>query len=339
MKWFLFPATCVLLCTAFANGAAVAAPQNGPAPKKVAILLFDDVEIIDYTGPYEVFGADDAFEVYTVSATQGPITTSMGMRVVPTYGFGTAPQADVVIIPGGVVSKVKDDVPTLDWIKQQSAHAEHVMSVCNGAITLANTGLLQGLTSTTTRSNIDYFKRVHPELKIVRDQRVVDSGKIITTGGLSAGIDGALHVMAKMRGEGQARAVAVQLEYDWHPKGGFLPGTDAIHVLPWVEDKLKTVGYWDKVISTQGNTERWNIVRDVRSDLSAAQLKTEIGKIYAAVGKWSTIDTPVAAAVPASGAWKAVDGDGKFWTITISVDDVASQRNEHLVKIGVVRAG
>jgi putative intracellular protease/amidase len=338
MKWFMYPAACVLLCVAFTRNPAVAAPQNSPAPKKVAILLFDGVEIIDYTGPYEVFGADDAFEVYTVSSNQSPITTSMGMRVVPEYGFGAAPQADVVIIPGGVVNKVKDDVATLQWIKKQSAQAEHVMSVCNGAITLANTGLLQGLTSTTTRGNIDYFKRVHPELKIVRDQRVVDSGKIVTTGGLSAGIDGALHVMAKMRGEGQAKAVAVQLEYDWHPEGGFLPGTDAIHVLPWVESKLKTVGYWDKVISTQGNTERWDIVRDVRSDLSAAQLVTEVGKIYAAAGKWSHIDTAAAHSVLESSVWKAVDGDGKSWTVTISVDDVAGQSKTHLVKIGVVRA-
>jgi putative intracellular protease/amidase len=338
MKWFTRPTICVLFCIVFANGAAVAAPQDIAAPKKVAILLFDGVEIIDYTGPYEVFGADDAFEVYTVSANEAPITTSMGMRVVPKYAFATAPQADVVIIPGGIVSKVKDDVPTLDWIKKQNGKAEHVMSVCNGAITLANTGLLQGLTSTTTRGNIDYFKRLHPELKIVRDQRVVDSGKIITTGGLSAGIDGALHVMAKMRGDGQAKAVAVELEYDWHPEGGFLPGTDAIHVLPWVEGKLKSVGYWDKVISTQGNTDRWDIVRDVRSDLSATRLMTEIGKIYEAAGKWSSIDPPVARAVPSSGAWKAVDGDGKFWTVTIRVDDVAGQSKRHLVKIGVVRA-
>jgi putative intracellular protease/amidase len=337
MKWFMCPAICVLLCIVFADTAAVAAPQDNPAPKRVAILLFDGVEIIDYTGPYEVFGADDGFEVYTVSANQAPITTAMGMQVLPKYAFATAPQADVIIIPGGDVSKVKDDVPTLDWIKKQSSQAEHVMSVCNGAITLANAGLLQGLTATTTRGNIDYFKRVHPELKIVRDQRVVDSGKIITTGGLSAGIDGALHVVAKMRGEGQAKAVAVQLEYDWRPDGGFLPGTDAIHVLPWVESKLGTVGHWDKVISTQGNMDRWDIVRDVRSDLSAAQLFTEIGKIYAAAGKWSNTALPVTPAVPSSGTWKAVDGDGKPWTVTIRVDDVAGQSNKHLVKIGVVR--
>lgn len=337
MKWFMYPAACALLCVAFGNGAAVAEPQNSPAPKKVAILLFDGVEIIDYTGPYEVFGSDDAFEVYTVSASQAPISTSMGMRVLPKYGFATAPQADVIIIPGGEVGKVRDDLLTLDWIKRQSSHAEHVMSVCNGALTLANTGLLQGLTSTTTRTNIDFFKRLHPELKIVRDQRVVDSGKIITTGGLSAGIDGALHVMAKMRGEGQAKAVAVELEYDWHPEGRFLPGTDAIHVLPWVEGRLKSVGQWDKVISTQGNTDRWDIVRDVRSDLSAAQLVTEIGKIYASAGKWSNIDPPAAPAAPSSSAWKVVDGDGQFWTVTIRVDDVAGQSKQHLVKIGVVR--
>jgi hypothetical protein len=132
---------------------------------------------------------------------------------------------------------------------------------------LANIGLLQGLTSTTTRGNIDYFKRLHPELKIVRDQHV----------------------------------------------------------------KLKSVGQWDKVISTQGGTDCWDIVRDVRSDLSAAQLMTEVGKIYAAAGKWSIIDPPVAKAAPSSSAWKAVDGDGKSWTVTIRVDDVAGQRKTHLV--------
>src|SRR6266852_4079568 len=176
--------------------------------KKVAILIFDGVQIIDYTGPYEVFGSAD-FDVYTVAETTAPVTTAMGMTVVPKHTFADAPQPDVLVVPGGGVKATRDSAPTLRWIRDVTARAQYTMSVCNGSFILGSAGLLDGLNATTTSGNIDRMRAAFPEIHVVDDQRVVDNGKIITTGGLSAGIDGALHVISKMQGAGRAQQVAL----------------------------------------------------------------------------------------------------------------------------------
>src|SRR5207247_264180 len=187
------------------QGSAAAAAH---AHKKVGILIFNGVEIIDYTGPWEVFGAAD-FDVYTVAASRDPVTTAMGMTVVPKYTFADAPQSDVLVVPGGGVKAASGDRATLAWVNAVTEHAQHTMSVCNGAFILAHAGLLDGLGATTTASNLDRLEETFPKIRVVYDQRFVDNGKIITTGGLSAGIDGALHVVEKMLGHGTAQQVAL----------------------------------------------------------------------------------------------------------------------------------
>ncbi|GLH74784.1 hypothetical protein GETHLI_32860 [Geothrix limicola] len=191
------------------------------APKKVAILIFDGVEIIDYTGPYEMFGAA-GFQVFTVAATRHPVKTAMGMVVVPAYTFADAPRADVLVIPGGGVNVASAHADTLRYIKDTAAQAQHTLSVCNGAFILAQTGLLDGLTATTTRGNLQGLAKRHPKVKVVGDRRYVDNGKIITAAGLSAGIDGALHVIERLMGAEAATQVATYEEYAW--KAGSEPG-------------------------------------------------------------------------------------------------------------------
>lgn len=193
-------------------------PQCGMAliqrPKRVAILVFNRVQIIDYTGPYEMFGAA-GFDVFTVAATKEPIKTAMGMEIVPKFTFVEAPEADVLVIPGGGVGQVSEDQATLQYIKKANSRSQYTLSVCNGAFTLANTGLLDGLSATTTRGNIPGLAMRFPKIKVTKDVRYVDNGKIITAGGLSAGIDGALHVIEKMMGVEVAERVAYQEEYAW----------------------------------------------------------------------------------------------------------------------------
>jgi transcriptional regulator GlxA family with amidase domain len=209
---------CDSVCDLATYDKAGVCPHCGMAlvqtPKKVAILIFDRVQIIDYTGPYEMFGAA-GFEVFTVAATKDPVKTTMGMVVVPKYSFADAPPADVVVIPGGSVDRVSEHQETLRFLKEASAHSEFTLSVCNGAFTLANTGLLDGLTATTTRGNIPRLAQRYPKIKVVRDRRYVDNGKIITAAGLSAGMDGALHVIEKMLGSEVAEKVAFAEEYAW----------------------------------------------------------------------------------------------------------------------------
>lgn len=182
--------------------------------RRVGVLVFDGVQIIDAMGPYEMFGAA-GFEVVTVAASRKAVTTSMGLEVVPRFAFTDAPPVDVLVIPGGAVDKAMQDAPTLAYIKRAHAQTRTTLSVCNGVFILANTGLLDGLTATTTRGNIPKLARAFPKVKVVGERRYVDNGHIVTAAGLSAGIDGALHVIETIQGKAHAKGVAHAEEYAW----------------------------------------------------------------------------------------------------------------------------
>lgn len=190
-----------------------------------AVLLFDGVQIIDYTGPLEAFGRRGT--VYGVSEHGKPITTSMGMQVVPNHSFPDAPAADVLVVPGGGNSGEPGSTPygvgaqlanpaVIDWIRATAEHATMVLSVCNGAFLAQRAGLLDGKSATTTAGYLGYLATVAPNTRVIPD-RVVDNGKVVTAGGLSSGIDGALHVIERLDGHGAAVQVALGMEYDWEP--------------------------------------------------------------------------------------------------------------------------
>jgi putative intracellular protease/amidase/predicted RNA-binding Zn-ribbon protein involved in translation (DUF1610 family) len=186
-------------------------------PVTVAILLFNGVEIIDYSGPWEVFGAA-GFRVHTVAAGPEPIKTVFGQRVIPDYTLENSPQADILLIPGGSVSQAVHDARVIGWIQARSKQSRYVMSVCTGAFLLAKAGVLDGLSATTIRHSIGNLAKVAPKTKVVRNQRYVDNGKVITTAGLSAGMDGALRLVWKILGKEQAQSTASGLEYRWEPE-------------------------------------------------------------------------------------------------------------------------
>jgi putative intracellular protease/amidase/YHS domain-containing protein len=186
--------------------------------QKVAILIFEGVQIIDYTGPYEVFG-EAGFNVYTVAEKPGTLTTAMGMKVTPNCTFDNAPVPDVLVTPGGNVDT--GNAAVVEWVKTVAPKSKQVMSVCNGAFWLAKAGLLEGQSATTFHAVIDALRESAPNTKVVSDKRYVDNGKVITTAGLSSGIDGALYVVSKMQGFGAAQAVALGMEYNWDPKSTY----------------------------------------------------------------------------------------------------------------------
>jgi transcriptional regulator GlxA family with amidase domain len=188
-----------------------------PAPsaaKNVAILIYDGVQIIDSMGPYEVFG-QAGWNVYTVAAKAQPVTSAMGQTLVPRYSFANAPRPDILVAPGGDVDGPMADPKVIAWIRGESQKAEVVLSVCTGAFLLARAGLLDGLTATTYQSAIPRLRAVAPKTRVVTDRRFVDNGKIVTSAGLSAGLDAALHVVAKLSGNERAEDVARNLEYRW----------------------------------------------------------------------------------------------------------------------------
>lgn len=187
-----------------------AKPEDKPSKKKtVAILVFDGMELLDFAGPAEVFIVSDygkAFRVVTVAAEKKTVRAMGGIAVEPQFSFQDAPQPDVIVVPGGNTANVGPQ--GIAWLKTSSKQAEIVMSVCMGAFVLARAGLLDGMEATTHHWGIESLKRAAPECKVVTQRRFVDSGKVITTAGVTAGIDGALHVVERLLGAEAARWTA-----------------------------------------------------------------------------------------------------------------------------------
>jgi len=319
---------------------AAKAQAAGPS-RKVGILIFDGVEIIDYTGPWEVFGAA-GFDVYTVAATRDPVTTAMGMTVVPKYTFADAPRPDILLVPGGDVHGPKGSAATLKWIKDTTAADETTMSVCNGAFTLAAAGLLDGLSATTTFHLLDAFKAEFPKTKVVRDQRFVDNGKIVTAGGLTSGIDGALHVVSKTLGSGTAQEVALGLEYDWRPRSGFARGALAASLIPDLD--LDDIGAWT-VVSTEGGTESWEIVARAKSDLSGKEIQDRIDRALTTEGRWTSVSPAAAHTAAGSTAsstttvWKFNDPAGRAWSGRLTIAPAPSETGEYTARLSIALAG
>ncbi len=191
--------------------------------KNVAILLFDDVEVLDFAGPFEIFSVTaelndyNLFEVYTVSSEMRPVIARNGLSVNPDYTIANCPRPDILIVPGGEGTRQVMRAPVLlEWIGVQSRHTELTLSVCTGSLVLAAAGLLNGLEATTHHQAFDLFRRFAPDVTLNEQARFVDTGKVITAGGISAGIDMSLHVIERLLGAAQARQTAAYMEYgDW----------------------------------------------------------------------------------------------------------------------------
>jgi putative intracellular protease/amidase len=185
--------------------------------RSVGVLVYDGVELLDFAGPGEVFAAaghGKSFEVFTVAATTEPLVSQGFVTIVPGHSIESAPIPDILVIPGGGVGAVLRDEALGAWIKRVAEEGEHVLSVCNGAIVLANLGLLDGLKATTHHGSIAGLRKFE-HVTVDADARFVDNGRIITTAGVSAGIDGALHLVKRLLGTEAAAQTAYYMEYDW----------------------------------------------------------------------------------------------------------------------------
>jgi putative intracellular protease/amidase len=196
-------------------------PRAGSSRWNVAVLVFDHMEILDFAGPAEVFdmvAGSRAFNVYTVAETDRPIVSQGFVKITPQYTIANCPAPDVVVIPGGNTTDVRERGKVREWVCGVAKDSGRVLTVCTGALVAARAGLLDGLEATTHHSAIERLRREYPKIKVRTDVRVVDNGNIFTSGGVSAGIDGALHVVAKMCGKEAARTVAERMEYRWQPE-------------------------------------------------------------------------------------------------------------------------
>jgi transcriptional regulator GlxA family with amidase domain len=195
-----------------------------PTTRKLAILIFDDVEVLDFCGPFEVFSVASrfteppAFHVFTVAEKAGSVLTRGGLSVNPHHRLTDCPRPDLFLVPGGQgTRKEMHNLTLIDWIKTSSQNAELVLSVCTGSLLLAKAGLLDGLEGTTHHSAIDLLRQTAPRTTVHADRRFVDNGRVICSAGIAAGIDMSLHVVARLLGSEGAEKTARQMEYPWQP--------------------------------------------------------------------------------------------------------------------------
>ena len=276
----------LLLSSALPRPAFAGNEPSSQPEVNVGIVLFDGVQIIDFAGPYEVFGTA-GFGVVTLTRDGKPVTTAMGLRVTPDHDFASAPAFDVLLVPGGDVGDAQQDTALLDFIRSRATNARHVLSVCTGAHVLGAAGLLDGLQATTFTPRIDQLARQYPAIDVVRDVRWTDNGKIITSAGLSSGLDAALHVVARLRGNDVARSTALHMEYDWQPEGGFVRSRMADRYMPglrdvvWPEDTR-----FDRTVSL-GDERTWRIHYDVTGPASQDTLMQLIVDGVQSEGGWT----------------------------------------------------
>jgi transcriptional regulator GlxA family with amidase domain len=197
--------------------------------RHVAILIFEEVEILDFAGPFEVFSVANElngfgiFHTFTVAEVPGSIRARNGLKVVPDFTLESAPMPNILVVPGGAGTRPLLRKPSmLEWIRQRARKAEIVASVCTGALVLAQAGLLHNLRATTHHENLAELATLAPNTDVVGDTRFVDNGQVLTAAGIAAGIDLSLHLVARLHGMETAQRTARYMEYHWTNDGGLL---------------------------------------------------------------------------------------------------------------------
>ncbi len=212
--------------------------QPATTKRTVGILIFEGVEVLDFCGPFEVFATtaplatgvvrDDErlFDVITIAQTADVVDCTGGLLVQPNATIDIHPALDILVVPGGRgTRREQTNAVLLDWIAAQSRTVELTTSVCTGAFLLAARGILDGRRATTHWASIDRLRESAPAVTVLDDRRVVDEGAVVTSAGVSAGIDMALHVVARLHGPEVATATARNMEYlgDWRIDGAVRP--------------------------------------------------------------------------------------------------------------------
>ena len=204
-------------------GKPLAPPKTGRI--EVAVMVCDQATLIDFAGPMEMISSvwiqdrgatmDEQmpFHTFVVSSTTGPVSTAPGMRVVPDFTFDNAPQPNVIVVGAQSAPPEADQ-----WLRHASKNADVTMSVCTGAFILARAGLLDGLYATTHHDSYDRFEKMYPKVRLVRGPRYVENREISTAGGLTSGMDLALHVVERYFGAPVKARLAAYEEFQSTPR-------------------------------------------------------------------------------------------------------------------------
>jgi len=294
-------------------GLRTMSPQSDEKNKTptVAILLFDRVEIIDFAGPWEVFGGA-GYKVFTVAEKLDPVNAVYGQKIVADYTFENSPKADVLLVPGGGTRDAVANAKLIRWVQDNAKTSNYVMSVCTGAFILAKAGLLDGLSATTVRGGIDRLAEAGSNIKVVYDKRYVDNGKIITTAGLSSGIDGSFYLVSRMLGKGRAQQTALGLEYKWDPEAKFARAAYADRYLPNFQ------GLDGDIVSIEGDTEHWEVKALITTPASPSEIIETIRKQVVANTPHKTSAVMITTKSPENSGrgeieWKFTDDRDRRW--------------------------
>ncbi len=278
---------------------------------RVAVLIFDGVQDIDYSGPMEVFGQSGA-AIFTVASSTDSVHSAWGLKMTPDFDLEHAPQADIIVVPGGDVTSVIRNPKALDWVRARAGDSRAVMSVCTGAFIMGKAGLLDGQSATTIVGATAQLAKLFPKAKVLKDRRYVDNGKIVTTGGLSSGIDGALHMVDRELGRLRAEDVARGMEYEWQAEGKLAFGQLAGYQMPDVTEFVPKGASWERLID-HGDSSKWEVG----------------GRIELAAGSTAFLDDS-AVKMRAAG-WRDMPGagklgrgftktaDGKAWQVAMAI--------------------
>lgn len=187
------------------------------AQKTLGVLLFAEFELLDVFGPLEAFGhAKDWFRIVTVAERPGPVTSSQGPRAMADHGFDDCPPLDILLVPGGMGTRREvNNASLVEWIARQARGAEATTSVCTGAALLARAGVLDGRRATSNKRSFAWVTEQGPKVEWVRQARWVDDGNVVTSSGVSAGIDMALYLIGRIAGPAARDEIATRMEYEW----------------------------------------------------------------------------------------------------------------------------
>lgn len=247
VRWFV--AVLLTLMQALVN-----AQEDRP---NVAILVYDGVQVIDHAVPFEVFGQFSLNNVYLVAADRDPISTYMGMQVVPNYSFADAPMPDVLVLPGGDAGEAQSNQDIVAWVDRIADEAEHVLTICTGIFFLAENNILSGKQITTWYDRQEELQRMVPEAEVVSDRVVVESGKLVSSAGL--GVDGALRVLTHLHGKAWTEVVRLNMEHQPIPDEHHVPRAELADMklpgavysaFPWRDAEL---------LRYEGDRDHWNM--------------------------------------------------------------------------------
>lgn len=334
-RWILAAA---LVALARPAGSMQAGGEAAAAPRKLGILVFPGVQVIDFTGPYEVLsgassGGTALFDVVTVGLTADVFragSAETGIRMLADVTIDDCPRLDILVIPGGEVGAVEGSSEAMEWLAAAVRDAECVMSVCNGAFVLAKAGLLKNQPATTFHYFLDDLAVAEPTCTPVYDQRFVDNGKIVTTAGLSSGIDGALHLVERYGSRFDAEQLALGLEYHWEPERNWTrAGLADRHYIAMVGDGFPFaeggVSGWTAV-ENSGTEERWTKRWTFASGLGRDELLGVVESKLAA--SWKKTGTQGDRTT-----WSFADQKGAAWTATHELSAAGEQRWSMAIRI------